>query len=387
MDSLFLPPEQAHFPEMKRRKFTVKKSLVVLMAVAMTFAFAAATVAADLSWYFGGDMYFYADSQEHGLIESQGTIQCGDGLTVKLTNGNTWAKMWLNEDKWRTPNNQWRFAFGWDKIGDVLDLGFASKDTGLTNIGQVPITDLFNNFHGDPVFNTCNLPYAANAVLTVGNFVAKAEVNVAPDTGNFGGNTADYSVLRDFYSLAFIFKLDSGDIHFGYQNAPNVGVAQDGYLALLGGAFAIGEANLKIDAWKDHGSWMHEWGSASQIGNYSNDSDDIGKPAGAGNGAQVNLGINKVNATIFYFAPDTDGLNNEIGLAFNYKLTDKLSLGAKYFKDYTGSDTLDDNAWEAFGIYNVGAFDVKFGALNRGEESQGNDDDTSVILGFHASLW
>lgn len=263
----------------------MKKSLVVLMAVVMTFAFAAATVAADLSYWAGGDMYFYFDSNQQGLIESQGTFMVdGGNPMVQVTNGNTYAKAWYNTDKWRAGEGsatvnvpvlndngtikmgtdgkpvyaankikfgnaaQWRFAFGWNKIGDVLDLGFSTKDTGTANIGQVAFTDTFNNFHGDPIFNSFDNPYAIFGVLTLGNVTIKGEYNVAPQDGFLGGNTPSMWNQHDNSFLTATFKLDSGEIHVGYKNSCN---GDDAYLAMVGGAWNIGDANLKVDLWKE----------------------------------------------------------------------------------------------------------------------------------------
>lgn len=365
----------------------MKKSLVVLMAVVMTFAFAAATVAADLSYWAGGDMYFYFDSNERGLITSQGTFMVDGGLPmIKVTSGNTYAQMWLNQDRWRTSANQWRFAFGWNKIGDVLDLGFSTKDTGTANVGQVAFTDTFNNYHGDPLFNSFDNPYAIYAVLTLGNVTIKGEYNVAPQNYShswsaFGDSMspATYSNAHDNSFLSAVFKLDSGEVHFGYKNGSE---NDDAYMAILGGSFAIGEASLKVDLWKEgEGVYTKEWAAKGEGGgsaNYANDLDDIGAATIGGFGVQANFGIDKFDATLFYLNPEPRRYENEIGIGANYRF-DKLTIGAKYFQNYNEDE---DDAWEAFGIYNVGAFDVKFGALDRGD-----DDDTSIILGFHAGLW
>jgi hypothetical protein len=401
----------------------VKKSLVVLMAVVMTFAFAAATVAADLSYWAGGDMYFYFDSNQQGLIESQGTFMVdGGNPMVQVTSGNTYAKAWYNTDKWRAGEGsstfgtvlvdangklvdangnasavpvyqqtkvkygnpaQWRFSFGWNKIGDVLDLGFSTKDTGTANIGQVAFTDTFNNFHSDPIFNSYDNPYAIFGVLTLGNVTIKGEYNVAPKDSFLGGNTTSMWNQHDNSFLTATFKLDSGEIHVGYKNSCN---GDNAYLAMVGGAWNIGDSNLKVDLWKEgDGGYAKDWGGAGHSANYANDGDDIGAPGAGGTGVQVAFGINKFDATLFYLNPESNGVNgtdytgnNMFGVGANYKF-DKLTVGAKYFKDYTASGL---DAWEAFGLYNVGAFDVKFGA-----KDLGTTDDTSLILGFHAGLW
>lgn len=354
----------------------MKKSLVVLLAVVFTLAIASATIAADLSYWAGGDMYFYFDSNERGLLESNGTFMVDGGMPmVKVTNGNTWAQAWMNIDKWRTTtgtgSGMWRFAFGWTKIGDVLDLGFSTKDTGTCNIGQVSITDSFNTFHADPIFNTYDNPYAINAVLSIGNLAIKAEYNVAPigaqtltsNEYNIAGN-ADFSIVA---------KTDSGEVHFGYKKVNGL---NNPYLAMIGGAFAVGDSSIKVDIWKDHGSMHQDWGGYTAVGTYANDGGDLGI-AGNGVGTQINFGYGNANFTFFYNNPEAALIANEIGLQLSYRM-DKLTLEGKFFKDYNGTD----NAWMVDGLYNVGAFDVKFGAMDLG-----GGDDTSLILGFHAALW
>ncbi|HEX2955174.1 MAG TPA: hypothetical protein VHR47_14500 [Bacillota bacterium] len=356
----------------------MKKTLSLLLAIVFTLSVASATVAADLSYWYGGDFFFYFDSQEKGLIESGGSFMVGQSAMVKVTSGNTYAQAWLNEDKWRTPNGMWRYAFGWNKIGDVLDIGFSSKDTSTINIGQALLTSTFNSFHADPVFNSCDLDWGANAVLTVGNFAIKTEYCLHPEDGMHDSNSG-LGTPRGEYGVAFVAKLDSGDIHLGYKSVPQV-MADDKTLVLLGGSFNIGEANLKVDIWKDK----------LGAGNYSNDDDDIGIVApgtgASGKGVQANFGIDKVDVTLLCWLPDTDNIENVLGVGANYKFTDKFTLGGKFL---THTNTLNKNAWEAYGLYNVGAFDVKFGAMNTGREMDkaNTADDTSIILGFHANLF
>lgn len=331
----------------------------MLLAVAMTVAFASSVMAADLSWWMGGDFYYFYTTETKGLQDASGIFTVDSILTAQITEGNSWAKMWYVNDTWnfsRDGNNSLYYAFGYNKIGDVLDLGFSTKDTGICNIGQNPLGEFFNDFKADPVFNTYDMPNAASAVINLDNVTLKAEY-----VTRFANGWND-----EAFAFAGIVKIDSGDVHFGYKRLNS---GNDAYLMNLGAAFTVGSAAVKVDLYNEPEGQAIVWGSAANTGTYG----EVG--AYTGLSFQANVAFEKFDVTLFY--NDADATNDDmLGLGANFKVSDKLTFGAKMFQD---SPNMGD-VWEVYGLYDVGAFDIKFGILD-------NDVDTMGILGFHASIW
>ncbi|HYH02507.1 MAG TPA: hypothetical protein VEC37_05360, partial [Bacillota bacterium] len=72
--------------------------------------------------------------------------------------------------------------------------------------------------------------------------------------------------------------------------------------------------------------------------------------------------IDKFTGQFVYSQPEKD-LDDAIGIGVAYKVAPKLTVGTKYF---TGDELhkADDGIYDVYGIYNVGAWDIKFGASN-----------------------
>ena len=319
----------------------------MFLAVAMTVTFVSSAMAADLSYWMGGDFYYYFSTQEgtRGLQGAPGIFTVDSILGAQITEGNTWAKMWYVNDTWN--QDALYYALGVNKIGGVLDLGFSTKDTGIANIGQNPLGELFNDFKADPMFNTYDMGGAMSAVLNGEDFRVATEY-VVVDGWNY-----------ERAAISGAVKLDGGDVHFGYKRIPG---ATDS-LINLGGSMQVGEAKVTADVMLDD----------ANIGTYG----EIG--ALAGTKVQANVAMGQVDTTVFYNFAKNDGEKDMLGLGANFKATEKLTLGAKYFNNapLEGSQV---EKYEVYGLYDLGAFDIKVGMVD-------DSVDTYAILGFHASIW
>ena len=349
----------------------MKKLLVVLMAVAMTVSVASSAMAADLSYWMGGDFYYFFTTADgdRGFNQSTGTFTVDSLLTARIQEGNTWAQMWYFSDTWnfaddgRTgqASNNLRYAFGIDNIGGSTNIGFSTKDTGIANIGQNALGELFNDFKADPIFNTYDMPGSLNIAYNSDSFTLKAEAQVMDDLGfawsGRGLNGYNEGNARK-YALSGAVKFDGGDVHFGYKKEE----MNDDALILIGSNFMAGDVAVKLDF------YMHE-GGLTEFG-------EVG--AHRGNSFQGNVAWDRFDATLFYNMPEADGVDEILGLGFNYKATDKLGLGLKYF-DNAAADAI----YEVYGLYDMGAFDVKFGIVDDCRVS----DDLFFLVGVHASIW
>jgi hypothetical protein len=357
----------------------VKKLLVVLMAVAMTVSVASSAMAADLSYWMGGDFYYFFTTADgdRGFNQSTGTFTVDSLLTARIQEGNTWAQMWYFSDTWNYADddrdgqgsNNLRYAFGIDNIGGSTNIGFSTKDTGIANIAQNPLGELFNDFKADPVFNTFDMPGALSLAYNSDSFTLKAEAVVVDDIGfawrGKGLNGFNEGDARK-YAVSGAFKFDGGDVHFGYKKAE----MKDDALILIGSNFMAGDVAVKLDFYLDEGS----------LGNFG----EVG--AAAGNSFQGNVAWDRFDVTLFYNMPEADAVDDILGLGFNFKATDKLSVGLKYFDNVTDNIKYTpavDSVYEVYGLYDMGAFDVKFGVVDDFRLS----DDLFFLVGVHASIW
>jgi hypothetical protein len=187
----------------------MKKTLVLVLALVLAFAVATVASASEISTSLGGDFYYYYQTKNNApkVVSADDTAVSYGSITAKVTEGNTWAKLWMHMDIWKgTIGNSMFYAVGMDKIADVFTWQFSSKDTNYSNVGQTPLTEYFNRYRADPFFNAYDLN---------GNLAGKIE------TENFYLG-ADFSVVNqndiNNYAVSASFKFDGGDVHVGYKN-------------------------------------------------------------------------------------------------------------------------------------------------------------------------
>jgi hypothetical protein len=343
----------------------VKKFLTLSMVGLLLLSTAAVAFSVEFSSSMGGRFYGYFSSADgdHGFNPASEN-DCWDTILAATVTGknNTWARISFIASTWEQTINH---AFGIDNIADSpWSIGFDTHDTGTTHLGQQYMGDLFNDFKADPLFNSCNMAGSFNYKYITDTFEYRGEAQVYD--GN-GGNSKYDDKDENYverYANAFIFKSDLGKFYVGDQHKAGSG---DFYIAGFEGK--INDIGLKIDFWSDKDA-------VNERGEF--------KKAFWGDGGhqtlQTTINIDRITGQLLYSQPDKDEYDDVIGLGIQYQFTENLAIGAKMFMvdeklnrevvniktdgscEY-GSDNTDQY-YDVYGLYNVGAWDLKFGVSN-----------------------
>jgi hypothetical protein len=340
----------------------MKKFLTLAMVCLLVLSTGAMVFGVELSSCIGGRFYGYFSSVDgdRGFNpasenDAWDTILAG---TIKGDH-NTWARISFIASTWEQTINH---AFGIDNIaGSPWSIGFDTHDTGTTNLGQQYMGDLFNDFKADPLFNSCNMPGSFNFKYVTDTFEYRGEAQVYD--GN-GGNNKEYDAKDSFderYAGAFIFKTDAGKFYVGdqHKSGSKDGISGDFYIVGFEGK--INDTGVKVDFWSDKDA--------------INERGEFTKAFWGGGGhqtLQATINIDKITGQLLYSQPDIDKYDDVIGLGAQYQLTKSLALGAKVFKvDENITNNIDaenkekgDQYYDVYGLYNVGAWDLKLGVSN-----------------------
>jgi len=326
----------------------LKKLLVVLLAAVMVLSLAAVAMAADVSTWMGGDLFFKYNSVAKGWVNDDNTFTVGN-ITAKVSKDNTWAKTFLNIDTWQgTPiNGGLHYAFGVDKLGGMVSLSFSTKDQDICNIGQVPMMDLFDDFKGDPYFDTYSFGNSAAMVIDSDTFTVKAEAVIIG------------AAVENAYAIDAIYKFDGGKAYVAWQgnrchyDGGSWGGEAGSRLIDAGTEFKLGDLGIKADLWMNTVA-----GTATS------------------NVFQGNVASGPWDATLVYVMPN--GGNGVFGVGGNYKVGENLTVGAKYM-------AYNPNAqYELLATYQYGVLGLRVGYINPGT---GSSDDNYFVLGVHAGIW
>jgi hypothetical protein len=405
---------------------------ILTLAVVICLVFATMTMAlgdTELSSSIGGRFYGYSSTikGDHGFNPAPGndtwdTILAG---TVKNDNG-SWAQLSFIASSWEQTVNA---AFGFDNIADSnWSMHFDTHDTGTCNLGQQFMGDLFNDFKADPYFNTCDMGGSFGVKYISDNLEFRAEADVYDgngDTNNYddgqkvtenvktgfvdtNGNgvqdegepnvytpttTTNGDAYDEKYAAVLIFKNDYGKYYIGAKHKAKQ--ALDDSFYIIGCDTTINDIGLKFDIWSDKAGYSNPGEFSSTFWG--------GKGCQT---AQATISYDKWTGQLMFTKPEADNYDDVFGLGLAYQLTEKLNVGAKYFKvdaDHvvtTDGNEADDNYYDVYGLYNLGAFDFKLGvsnaafsygqggANNAGQSDNGSNstyqpDDTFLYAGFH----
>lgn len=399
-----------------RRFYLVKKffTLVVVSGLILTMTSIAGAV--DFDYSMGGRFYGYFSSMDgdRGFNAAPGVDGWDTILGATLREGNTWATIKFIADSW---NQKIYHSFGIDNIADSpLSIGFDSHDNGTTNLGQQFMGDLFNDFKADPLFNTCDMAGSFNIKYITDTFEIRGEADVY----DADGSTYDHVKSGDYfssdyderYALGFIFKNDLGKYYIGGKFDANDRDPEDkGRIdkpsIIVGTDLQLNDAlGLKIDFY----SFEDGLGNRGEFTNAFWKAYDptTGKWSGRGGHQtlQTTVTYNKFTGQLLYSQPEDDDLDDVYGAGVAYQFN-KLTLGAKYFivddqvsydKDRNLSIT-DDDFYDVYAMYDLGAWDLKFGVSNAqfafgqdGDKNEGGNykdhqatisDDPFLYAGVH----
>jgi hypothetical protein len=330
----------------------MKRVCVMVLTIGLVISMVTAALAVEYSYSMGGRFYSYASTIEgdKGFNPSPG-VDCWDtilGATVR--EGNTWASIKFIADSW---NQKIYHSFGIDNIGgSPLSIGFDSHDTGTANLGQQFIGDLFNDFKADPYFNTCDMAGSVFSKYITDSFEVRAEAQVYDGDGDTD-NRVDYDSLgnpiadqfREAYALGIIFKPEWGKVYFGGKHISG----RDDSLIILGAEFNISNIGIKLDYWDDQSGLSNQGQFSKAFWNY-----------GGHQTFQGTVSINKFTGQLMYSKP-VEALDDVVGIGGAYQIN-RWTVGAKYFK--VDEDVSSNNFYDVYGMYKVGAWDLKIGTSN-----------------------
>jgi hypothetical protein len=346
----------------------MKKFLTLSLVCLMVLAVATLAWGAELSSSIGGRFYGYFSSidGDHGFNPAPGN-DCWDTIlagTLKGENG-SWARLSFIASTWEQTINA---AFGIDNIADSnWSMHFDTHDTGTTNLGQQFMGDLFNDFKADPYFNTCDMPGSFGVKYISDTLEIRAEAKVYDgngDTNNTndgkeyietyededGNEQTRKAIYPDAYTekfaLGLVFKNDACKYYIGAKHVAGM----DENLYILGLDTKVGDLGLKLDLWLDKDGLS--------------DQGEFKKAFWSGGGhqtLQATLSYDRMTGQLMYSQPEED-LDDVIGLGLAYRTTPKLTVGAKYFM--VDDDVADDGFYDVYGLYNLGAWDIKCGVSN-----------------------
>lgn len=367
-------------------------TMVVVWGLILTMTSIAGAV--DFDYSMGGRFYGYFSTidGDRGFNSSPGVDAWDTILGATLREGNTWATIKFIADSW---NQKIYHSFGIDNIaGSPLSLGFDSHDNGTTNLGQQFMGDLFNDFKADPLFNTCDMAGSFNLKYITDTFEIRGEAKVydadgstydhydgwKDAEGNDYGN--DYS---ERYALGFIFKNDLGKYYIGGKYDPKY----DDPSIIVGTDLQLTDAlGLKVDAW----SFKSGLGNRGEFSRAFWGSPDAGHQT-----IQTTVTYNHFTGQLLYSKPENDDLDDVFGAGIAYQIN-KWTLGAKYFlvddqvsydKDFNESKT-DDNFYDVYAMYDVGAWDLKFGVSNAqfafGQDGKYNEGGAGSSMDHQATI-
>lgn len=362
----------------------MKKLLILTFVLVMLFSVTSISFGAEYSYIMGGRYYGYFSSidGDRGFNPAPGVDAWDTILGATVKKDNTWASIKFIADSW---NQKIYHSFGIDNIaGSPLSIGFDSHDSGTANLGQQFMGDLFNDFKADPFFNTCDMAGSFNFKFITDSFEARAETKVYDANGATDNTSANPdNNYAEAYALALIFKNDLGKFYIGGKSVAGV---EDPNI-IIGTDLQISDAmGLKLDAWANK-SGINNQGQFKEAFWGGND--------GGHTTVQATLTYNQFTGQLMFSQPEAD-LEDVIGVGASYQIN-KLLVGAKYF--VVDEDVYDDGFFDAYGLYNLGAFDVKLGVSNArfpfghaGDKNEGGnynddqaklEDDAFVYLGFH----
>lgn len=330
----------------------MKKFYALTLAMLLVFSMAAAAMAVDYSYIMGGRYYAYFSTidGDRGFNPAPGVDAWNTVLGATVKQKNTWASIKFIADSW---NQKIYHSFGIDNIaGTPWSIGFDSHDSGTTNLGQQFMGDLFNDFKADPYFNTCDMAGSFNVKYITDTFEFRGEAKVYDGDGstgpyydeNLGRYVADE--INEMYAAGLVFKNDLGKFYFGGKYTPN---AEDPLL-IVGADLKLDNIGLKLDFWSDKSGLSNQ-----------GDMDTILWGGGGHQTLQATVEIDKLTGQFVYSQLEKD-LDDTIGLGVAYKLTDKFTLGTKYFM--VDDKSADDGIYDVYAMYDVGAWDIKFGTSN-----------------------
>ncbi len=338
----------------------MKKFFALALLVILVLSMASMSLAAELSSIIGGRYYGYFSTidGDKGFNPSPG-VDAWDtilGATVKEENsfGTSWATIKFIADTW---NQKIYHSFGIDNIaGSPLSLGFDSHDSGTTNLGQQFMGDLFNDFKADPFFNTCDMAGSFNLKYVTDTFEFRGEAKVYDPDGDTD-NTIDYDDkgnpiddgYSEAYALGLIFKTDVGKYFIGAKTQQGV----DDPFYIVGGEYKFSEdLKLKVDL------WLNKDGIANQ--------GEFQQAFWSNNGGhqtlQATVDYNKFTGQLMFSQPEDDTIDDVYGIGAAYRLTEHWTAGAKYFA--VDDAVAEDGFYDVYGMFDVGAWDVKAGVSN-----------------------
>lgn len=333
----------------------------------MLFSVTSISFGAELSSWMGGRYYSYFTTSDgdKGFNPAPGT-DCWDAiLYAKVTEGNTWAGIKFIADTW---NQKIFYDFGINNIaGTPWSLGFDTHDTGTANLGQQFMGDLFNDYKADPLFNTCDMGGSVNVKYITDSFEFRGEAYVFDEDGsipdpdtklNVDGSVED---LNEAYALALIYKMDMGKVYIGSK----IKDANDDPLYIVGADFNVNNLGVKFDIWVDESGMAKPGEFASAFW------------AGSGHTTfQTTLTYNKYTGQLMYSKLEDDQLDDIAGIGLAYALTEKATIGTKYFD----CDAADDGFYDVYGTYDLGAWDLRAGVTNA-RFPQGNSEGPNSVGG------
>jgi hypothetical protein len=355
----------------------MKKLLALAMVVLLVLSIAVTAFGVEFSSSIGGRFYGYVSSidGDRGFNPAPEN-DCWDTVLAGTIKGahNTWAQISFIASTWEQTINH---AFGMDNIaGSPWSIGFDTHDTGTTNLGQQYMGDLFNDFKADPLFNSCNMPGSFNFKYITDTFEYRGEAQVYDGNGSTKDDDQDFT---ERYANVIIFKTDYGKLYMGnqhkteYQIKNSKGIVTDiskgGDFYIVGFDSKINDVDVKIDFWSDKDA--------------INERGEFTRAFWGGQGhrsLQTTLNIAKITGQLLYSQPDNDDYDDVVGLGIQYQFTESLALGAKMFmvdealnREIVGIDTENnyiygtdstDQYFDVYGLYNIGAWDLKFGVSN-----------------------
>lgn len=375
----------------------MKKLIVLALVAAMILCMTSISLGAEFSYSMGGRFYGYFSSidGDHGFNPSPGVDAWDTILGATVREGNSWATIKFIADSW---NQKIYHSFGIDNIGGTpWSIGFDSHDTGTTNLGQQFMGDLFNDFKADPLFNTCDMAGSINVKFITDKFEFRGEADVYDADGSTydradasnGYYSDDYD---ERYAVGFIFKNDMGKYYIGGKYDPDY---EDPSIILGADLKLNDDLGLKIDLWS----------FKSGLGNRG----EFTQAFWAGGGhqtIQATVTYNKFTGQLMYSKPEIDGLDDVYGIGAAYQIN-KFTVGAKYFAvddqpvfdDQHNIVDTEDYFYDVYGMYDVGAWDIKFGVSNAqfpfgqdGDKNEGGNyrdkqatisDDPFFYVGVH----
>jgi hypothetical protein len=359
--------------------------------------------------YYG---YFTNIDGDRGFNAGAGNDAWDTILGGTVRKDNSWATIKFIADSW---NQVIAHSFGIDNIaGTPWSFGFDTHDTGTTNLGQQFMGDLFNDFKADPFFNTCDMGGSFNFKYITDSFEFRAEAQVYDADGDTDNENATYleknydlvktdpdgneyietvTVIEridndwsEKYTMGFIFKNELGKFYIGGKTTPS---KEDAFI-ILGADLQINdELGLKLDFWSDESAYSNGGEFANAFWSWQGH-----------NTFQATVTYNDFTGQLVFSQPEAKGRDDIIGIGASYRI-DRWLVGAKYFDVDEIAAPEDECFYDIYGMYNVGAWDIKFGtsnaqfafgqggkynegAIEEGSSTQASEaDDPFVYAGFH----